>query len=282
MQADVGQAPHGGNQKNNDGLAGCIYDWSYPVIGGKEYRVAAELSNSIYKDADSQDDKETLRYVTHNYEFLKRYLKRSLKVYDEGDAGDILGMLYEELNRKDDYVVQLDEEGNVISLANFIKHTLKNMRKRFYTDQSKRSKNEISNYIKKDSSDEEEDLFALVPDKNCLDMVEYIETDLETLLYDCRGYRYELKGIDLFEMLYLFCSLRNNKEQYTQLLRARGISESISSSLRKAAGRVEDINQLLTCITKNMCADRQTYVVECLEKYVYGVDSLKAAMGQML
>lgn len=282
MQTHVGQASQGVNQKSTDGITGCLYDWNYPVIAGKEYRVVAELSNSIYKDADSPDDKETLRYVTKNYDFLKRYLQRSLKVFDDGDAGDILGMLYEELNRKDDYVVQLDEDGNVISLANFIKHTLKNMRKRFYTDQSKRSKNEMSNFVKKDSSDEEEDLFALVPDKNCLDMVEYIETDLETLLYDCRRYRYELKGVDLFELLYLFCSLRDHREQYTQLLRARGISESISSSLRKAASRVDDINQLLACVTKNMCADRQVYVLECIEKYVYGVDSLKAAMDQML
>lgn len=280
MQADVGQALHGSRSDVNNGLSGCIYNWKYPVIHGKEYRIAEELSNSIYKDADSPEDKETLRYLISNYDYLKRYVKRSLKVFDDGDAGDIMGMLYEELNRKDDYVAQLDEDGNIISLPNFIKHTLKNMKKRFYTDVSKRAKNETSNIIKKESSDEEEDLFSLVADEKCLDMVEYIETDLRSLLHDCRRYRYELKGIDLFEMLYLFCAIKDS-EEHLKLMRARGITENTSTILKKAAGRVEDIDQLLRCVMKNICADRRQYVIECIEEYVYGVDSLKTVIGQM-
>lgn len=269
-------------QKTSPYLVGT---YRYPVIEGKEYRISEVFSDSLYKDLDDPENKETISYYVANYFNLYKYLMKTLGVKDEEDATSILHELYIKLDKDPDYEIRVNEDGNIVSLQNFIKHQLKIVKKRFYHQVSEVNKNEKSSTVKGEDTEEDEDLFNFIADSKIKDMSDYIDQDIEDLINDCRKFRYYLRKIDLFELLYIAASLINSKfegmDQYYRMLRTRGISENDSSRLIALAKRNISINNLLECITRNISIDNREYVLLAIEKNVYGLDSLKAAIAQM-
>lgn len=252
----------------------------YPVIGKKLYKITKAFACESFIDEDVTD-RATIRYCEDNYDSILKHVKAVYSEPEE-DAKEIVSMLIDELYRKDDYQPIFDEStGAIISIKDFIYHTLKHMRKRYHSKISKRNKMEVSAVHKDgDSGEESEEIFNLIPDMRCLDMTDNISDDLEKALNHCRCYRYILNQTDLFELFYsLFMLLGkpNWKDKYSVIVRAKGLNNKLARVIQ----RESDLRSLLVSMCRNRDTRGVKYVAECLEKHVYCKESVQLMLSQL-
>lgn len=253
--------------------------YSFPIINGREFKTSPYFSSCELVDK-VDEEKETIKYIIKNYNGLIRYTHRQLGVTKLYDCTEIISDLYLEMLKKDDYVPYCDEDGNIISLANFIKCTLKNCKKRYFSAVSKKTNNEKSNIqVSSTNKNEELDIFELLADEKQRDITDSIVENLDACLESCKCYRYILH-MDLFEFIYISVCLlgdantieeeTKSRKKYRKIMSTLGISEEISGIFKEKSERVDNIKVLLYSVANYICNGETDYVKSLVVKYLYG------------
>ena len=189
---------------------------------------------------------------------------------------------------KPEFVFQVSERGEVISLGTYIRYMLKQLVKRKFSGDKKIYDNECSNIhgSSTNSDDLEEDWYNTIPDERSNIS---IDIDIESALKSCRHLRYSCGGADIFEFLYIMVvyamgGKKNalNSDVYSRykiLLKARGMSDSDAATIEEQIRKSENIKELIKQVAEAEQNERLDGIEKSLSKYVYGVKQIREILA---
>lgn len=224
-------------------------------------------------------NKGTIQYVIENKAKILKRIRSGLRFLPNihiMDIDDLFDDLVECLIIAPEYSNDIIINGWQVTLDAYINSYITICIKRFKCKQYKLEKGRLRNIIY-DEEGNKKDLIESIEDKTALLEYENTNMGLESHLKTIKNIRYKY-GQDIFLILYVYFQTINKDEQIKEsIFSLLGLSKKELKEMRYKIEKDTDVMELMKLLSECTCKA----AIAALEKYVYGVHTLKAAIENM-
>lgn len=271
-------------------MAYIIDSWYMPYWYGKrKWYLVNNNSYSIlnyteFREEDEEIDiwsKSTLKFVTENYEQVKRMVKLQCKGMNEHERNDIISNVVDYFIDSPDYNIERaynEETDTYITLESYISISIKHVIKRYKSEEYKRDSGVIKSFKSEDGT--EKSAIDFLPDAKANKDYNSVECSVTDALDSVQNLRYYF-GMDLYLLIYLELATWKEKSKdcegtYTLILNSLGISKKHMSYIKNKVRKNEEVGSLMSAL----CEVGREEAIKYLENYVYGIRHIKRVLSE--